>query len=129
MTDEELMNKAKEASANAHTPFTGFAVGAAAEFADGSVFTGCNVETSGYGSSLCAERNAMTVAVANGRTDVVKIAVYSPKSLDVVPCGVCRQWLWDFSGRDDIIILTQAENGLNVYTLKDLLPYPYNSVK
>jgi cytidine deaminase len=127
MTDEDLMNKAKEVSANAHTPYTGFAVGAAVLMSDGKVFTGCNVETSSYGSSLCAERNAMAAAIASGHKDVVKVAIYSPDSLDVIPCGTCRQWLLDFAGDNDITILTQAENGLHTYTIKQLLPHPYNS--
>ena len=127
MTDEELMNMAKKTSANAHTPYTKFAVGAAVLLSDGEVFTGCNVETSSYGSSLCAERNAIASAVAAGRKDIVKVAIYSPESLDVVPCGTCRQWLLDFAGDKDIVILTQGENGFNTYTIKQLLPHPHNN--
>ena len=129
MTDEELMNMAKKASANAHTPYTKFAVGAAVLLSDGTVFTGCNVETSSYGSSLCAERNAIAASVVAGHKDIVKIAIYSPDGLDTVPCGTCRQWLLDFAGNGDITILTQGENKLNTYTVKQLLPHPYNSVK
>ncbi len=126
MTDEELMNKAKEVSANAHTPFTKFAVGAAVLLSDGTVFTGCNVETTGYGSSLCAERNAVAAAIAAGHKDIVKVAIYSPEKIDVVPCGTCRQWLLEFSGKKDIIILTQGKKGLQSYTLSQLLPHPYS---
>ena len=58
MTDRELMSKAKQASLNAYVPYSRFAVGAAIECTDGTVFTGCNVENAALGSTICAERTA-----------------------------------------------------------------------
>ena len=56
MTDRELMTMAREASMNAYVPYSRFPVGAAIECADGSVYTGCNVENAALGSTICAER-------------------------------------------------------------------------
>lgn len=129
MTDKDLMLAAKKVSERAHAPHTGFSVGAAVLFSDGEVFCGCNVETFGYGSSLCAERNAIAAAVASGHSKgIVKIAVYSPHSSDVLPCGSCRQWITEFTDNDDIEIITEAEDGSIIkYSMKDLLPYPYRN--
>ena len=58
MTDRELMNIAKDASMHSYSPYSKFAVGAALECEDGTVFTGCNVENAAYGDTICAERVA-----------------------------------------------------------------------
>ena len=64
MTDRELLSRAKAASLNAYVPYSRFAVGAALECADGTVFTGCNVENAALGSTICAERTACCKAVS-----------------------------------------------------------------
>ena len=78
MTDRELMSRAKKASLNAYVPYSRFAVGAALECKDGTVFTGCNVENAALGSTICAERTACCKAVSEGQ--------------GVCPhCHLCRQ--------------------------------------
>ena len=90
-TNEELMNIAKEASKNAYCPYSKFSVGACLLYENGNVYSGCNVENSSYGLSLCAERNAISTAIASGETSKIsKIAIYSPKSAKCYPCGACR---------------------------------------
>ena len=66
MTDRELINLAKLASAKAYAPYSRFAVGAALECADGRVFTGCNVENGALGATMCAERVAVFKAISEG---------------------------------------------------------------
>ena len=74
MTDRQLINLAEQASRNAYVPYSHFAVGAALECRDGTVFTGCNIENAALGSTICAERTAACKAVSEGRRDFVRIA-------------------------------------------------------
>ncbi|MGC4251280.1 MAG: cytidine deaminase [Sphingobium sp.] len=90
-----LVEAAREAMANAHAPYSGFAVGAAVRLTDGTVVTGANFENASYGLSLCAETVALATVNAQGRlADVEAIAVAGGADESVVtPCGRCRQVL------------------------------------
>ena len=90
MTDRELMEKAELVSQNAYVPYSRFQVGAAIECADGSVFTGCNVENAALGSTICAERTAACKAVSEGHRDFKRIAIYAESKDYCMPCGACR---------------------------------------
>ena len=121
-----LLQQAKEAAKNAYAPYSNFPVGASALFESGATYTGCNVENASYGLSLCAERNALSTAIAQGeKTKLVAIAIYSPNMPSCVPCGACRQWLNEFSPDGKIIV--EKENGeIQTYMVKELLPYAFN---
>lgn len=99
--DEESVNLirlANEAAKKAYAPYSNFRVGAALLCADGSIFTGCNVENRSYGLTNCAERTALYKAVSEGHTDYRAIAIVSPDAQDPLPpCGACRQVLSEFS--------------------------------
>ena len=129
-TNEELMNIAKEASKNAYCPYSKFSVGACLLYENGNVYSGCNVENSSYGLSLCAERNAISTDIANNETSKIsKIAIYSPKSAKCYPCGACRQWLQEFEKGQDIQILLEDENGeILEYGINELLPHSFNLI-
>lgn len=129
-TNEELMNIAKEASKNAYCPYSKFSVGACLLYENGNIYSGCNVENSSYGLSLCAERNAISTAIASGETSKIsKIAIYSPKSSKCYPCGACRQWLQEFENGQDIQILLEDENGeILEYGINELLPHSFNLI-
>jgi cytidine deaminase len=92
MTDQELLELAREASANAYAPYSNFHVGAAALLRDGRVVTGVNVENAAYPLGICAERTAFSRAIAEGYRpgDFVLAAITAS------PCGGCRQWLAEF---------------------------------
>ena len=77
MTDRELINLAKSAAKNAYAPYSRFPVGAALECADGSVITGCNIESAALSCTICAERTALCKAVSAGHRHFRRIAVYS----------------------------------------------------
>ena len=77
MTDRQLMSAAKEASLNAYIPYSHFAVGAALECEDGTVYTGCNIENAALGSTICAERTACCMAVSEGQRKFRRIAIYA----------------------------------------------------
>lgn len=88
----ELREHARTVSERAHAPYSGFRVGAALQFADGTIVEGCNVENAAYGGTICAERAALVRSIAEGRdlADVVRIAVHVDGP-DGSPCGTCRQ--------------------------------------
>ena len=125
MTDRELLNLAQEASEKAYAPYSKFKVGAALECADGTVFTGCNVENAALGSTICAERTAACKAVSEGHRDFCRIAIFAEGENYCMPCGACRQFLSEFSG--DMEVLCAKAGGRYVsYPLSKLMPYTFN---
>jgi len=126
MTDRDLLNMARDAAKNAYVPYSHFPVGAALECADGSVFTGCNVENAALGSTICAERTAIVKAVSEGRREFVRIAVYGEGENYCMPCGSCRQVMAEFAGKTDMEILCTRSGGRYVsYKLSQLLPHTF----
>ena len=124
MNDRELLTLAKEASENAYAPYSRFQVGAALECLDGRVFTGCNIENSALGSTMCAERVAIYKAVSEGETQFYRIAVYGESEDYCMPCGACRQVMSEFS-QDMEVLCARASGGYVSYKLRDLLPHPF----
>lgn len=121
MTKEELCQKARDMIPMAYAPYSRFRVGAALECADGSVFTGCNIENAGYTPTICAERTAVFKAVSEGRRDFVRIAVAAETARFTAPCGVCRQVLNEFVS-DMEIVLVNDRGETRETTLRELLP-------
>ena len=124
MNDRELLRIAKEASLNAYVPYSGFPVGAALECADGTVFTGCNVENAAYGDTICAERTAVVKAVSEGRRRFTRIAIYGEGQGYCMPCGSCRQALAEFSPEMEVLC-AKAGGSYVSYSLTRLLPYTF----
>jgi cytidine deaminase len=120
MTDRDLYLLAQEALKNAYAPFSQFFVGAALLTKSGQVYTGVNVENSSLGATICAERTAFVKAISEGDREFSTIAVVSGKG-GVLPCGICRQFMFEFS--DDLRIITgDSADDLEVHTIKELLP-------
>ena len=127
MNYEELMQKAIEVSKNSYSPYSKFAVGACLMTSDGSIYTGCNFENSSYGLSICAERNAIGSAIADGKQNIKAIAIYSPNQDNCVPCGACRQVMHEFCKDDnDLEIILKNGEDLKIYTLAQLLPESFS---
>ena len=125
-TFESLIEEAKKVSENAYVPYSKFKVGACVLFESGNIYTGCNVENCSYGLSLCAERNALSTAVANGeKSKLLAVAIFSESMPECAPCGACRQWIYEFSP-DTKIILEKTDKTLNILDIKDLLPYTFS---
>ena len=121
-----LIEQACEVRSRAHAPASGFRVGAALLTGDGSVFVGCNVENKSLGLTQCAERSAVTAAVAAGQQDLKQLVVASDGG--VTPCGACRQVLAEFADLLSIhLVDTRDGNSQLVETveLADLLPRPF----
>ncbi len=129
-SNKELLELAKETSQRAYCPYSKFPVGACALFESGNYYVGCNVENSSYGLALCAERNALSTAIANGETSkLIKIAIYSPKSTKCFPCGACRQWVQEFSqGYNTEIILEDDNQECCSFFINDILPYAFSLI-
>ena len=123
---EELVRLAREVRERAFAPYSGFKVGAVVESGDGRVFTGCNIENSSYGLSLCAERIAVFKAISEGVRDLVRVAVIADAHSPVRPCGACRQVLSDILGGDAEVIMANLKGAIEVNLVRDLLPIPFD---
>lgn len=124
MTRNELKAAAVSMLERAYCPYSHFPVGAALECADGSVFTGCNIENAAYSPSICAERTAVAKAVSEGHRDFVRIAIAGTGEDFCVPCGVCRQVLSEFAPDLEIIALN-GQGEQRIFTLRELLPHSF----
>lgn len=120
-----LIQAAREAKKYAHAPYSKFRVGAALLTKDGHVHTGCNVENSSYGLTICAERTAIFKAISEGEKNFRAIAVVADETGFTPPCGACRQVLWDLAGNIDFIMVN-AKGRTQVKKLKQLLPYAFD---
>jgi cytidine deaminase len=117
----ELLDRAREAADAAYAPYSEYAVGAALRTADGTVYTGCNVENANYSNSLHAEEVALGSAIRDGHREFDRIAVSSAARDGVTPCGMCRQSLAEFCD-DSFVVVCEGEDGPVESTLGELLP-------
>ena len=128
MTDYQLISLAVDARKNSYSPYSGFRVGAALLGKSGKLYTGCNVENASYSATNCAERTAIFKAVSEGEREFEAIAIVGGQGDELLdfcaPCGVCRQVLAEFCGRDFRVVLGTPEN-YKCYTLDELLPYSF----
>ena len=128
MTDNELADLSIRALKNAYAPYSGFKVGAALLTKSGECFLGCNTENASFPAGICAERAAISAAVTAGFKEFKKIAISGGKNGVITdywtPCGVCRQVLSEFCGKDFKIITFNGKN-IKAYTLGELLPYSF----
>ena len=136
---DRLIAAARAAAANAHAPYSHFAVGAAVLLADDTIITGANFENASYGLSLCAETVAIATAGAAGRlADIMAIGVIggvmdengrATGVVPVTPCGRCRQVINEAAGvsRRDIPVHCGAAEGdiVHSYPISELLPHAF----
>lgn len=120
MEYKELYKMADAAKENAYAPFSEFRVGAALLTGSGKIYTGVNVENSSYGGTICAERTAFVKAVSEGERTFCAIAIAASGG-EALPCGICRQFMYEFEPELDVITGVDEEN-LRVQKLRDLLP-------
>ncbi len=129
MNISQLIEKAFAAREAAYIPYSGFAVGAALLTADGKIYTGCNIESSSYTPTNCAERTAFFKAVSEGERNFEAIAIVGglkEKKMGETqlcpPCGVCRQVMMEFCKPSFMVILAVSPNDYSIYTLEEMLP-------
>lgn len=123
---KNLIKKAKEMQNRAHAPFSNYKVGAAVRTETGELIGGCNVESSSYGLSCCAERTALFSAIAQGFNSFLEMAVVSDNGGS--PCGACRQIIWDVCGNIPIHICNK-DKIVMTKTTEELLPEPFDEQK
>lgn len=123
MTDVDwpsLRRAALEAMGNAYAPYSQFPVGAAAFVDDGRIVVGCNVENSSYGVGLCAECGLVSSLHATGGGSLVAFACVNAHGEVLMPCGRCRQLLWEHGGPD---LLLDTPEGIK--QMVDILPMAF----
>jgi cytidine deaminase len=98
-----LRAAAREAMAHAYAPYSNHPVGAAALVDDGRVVTGCNVENASYGLTLCAECGLVSTLHGTGGGRLVAFACVNGKGAPIMPCGRCRQLLWEHGGAELLV--------------------------
>jgi len=115
----ELVRHAITARQRAYAPYSNYHVGAAVLTSDGTIVMGCNVENAAYPATICAERVALTAAVAQGYRDFVAIAVATQNG--GTPCGICRQVMAEL-GPAMLVYITDAAGDFRTTTVAELLP-------
>ena len=125
MSDNDLIQKAIEMRSQALAPYSNYKVGAAILTKSGRIFGGCNIENSSYSLTMCAERVALFKAVSEGETKFKALSVSTNNA--GMPCGACRQVIWDICGNISILI---CNNKLITKTESiRLLPMPFDNTK
>ncbi|MFI6344469.1 cytidine deaminase [Streptomyces sp. NPDC050560] len=114
---QELREAARAAMSRAYAPYSGFPVGAAARVDDGRTVTGCNVENASYGVGLCAECGLVSQLLLTGGGRLTHFTCVDGKGELCMPCGRCRQLLYEFGGPALIM-----ETGSGLRTLAEMLP-------
>ena len=124
---EQLKPDAAEACAHAHAPYSHFPVGAALIARSGEIYSGCNVENSSFGLTICAERNALAQAIACGVRpgDVTGVLIYTPGAVAHAPCGACRQVMHELLSDDALVVSCCDEEAIRTWALADLMPEPF----
>ncbi|MDH3613332.1 MAG: cytidine deaminase [Gammaproteobacteria bacterium] len=129
MTDEELLDAARDVREKAYCPYSGFHVGAAIVDENDQVHVGCNVENAAYPQGSCAEAGAIAAMIAAGGTRIVTIAVAGGgenKTRACTPCGGCRQRIHEFADENTRIIVKDDDEDWHTFTMDDLLPSSFH---
>lgn len=123
----DLYARARSASDNAYSPYSGARVGACVMDDSGNVYSGCNVENSSYGLTQCAERNALAAAIAAGMRPGTAhtILIFATGFEALAPCGACRQVMSELMSEDALVVSCHSETDFRSWPLRELLPHPF----
>jgi len=125
MNPEELIARAVLVRENACAGYSHYKVGAALLASGGKVYTGCNIENSTYGLTVCAERVALWKALSEGERTFKQIAVVTSSEPPASPCGACRQLLWEYCGNINVI-LANVQGFRKTLDLAEIFPHPFD---
>ncbi len=117
-----LIDDARTVRENAYAPYSKFKVGAALRAADGTVYTGINVENVAYPEGTCAEAGAIAAMCAAGAREIAEVAVIADAPAPVPPCGGCRQKIAEFAGPDVVVTMGTMDGKILEMTVAELLP-------
>ena len=130
-TKRLLIERAIEVLPNSYAPYSNYNVGVAALFDSGKIYTGVNVENASYGAAVCAERNAIFRAAAEGERRLLALAVVGGPNGDIqneycTPCGICRQVMREFADPDSMVVIcAKSPDDYKDYALAELLPQSF----
>ncbi len=125
MNYKSLAEKAVEAKSKALATYSNFHVGAALITEDDKIYTGCNIESSSYSLTICAERTAIFKAISEGERKFKAIAVAGDTEGFISPCGACRQVISDLCGDIDVVLIN-SKNETKVMKTSELLPFAFS---
>ena len=123
MSKDKVVKEAIKMCGRAHAPFSNYKVGSAVEVKSGEIVGGCNIESSSYGLTCCAERVALFRAIAEGHSQFKSIAVATKNA--GMPCGACRQIIWEFCGKIPVYICNM-ENCVETISSNKLIPNAFD---
>lgn len=124
---ERLFEAATKVRERAHAPYSRFPVGAAVLYPGDVVVTGCNVENSSYGLSVCAERHALGFGVVQGLGRPLAVAIVVDTPTPCPPCGMCRQVMLEFAPKELPVRSRNLKGDEARYSLGELLPHAFTS--
>lgn len=124
---ETLKAAAVQAAARSYAPYSGFPVGAAVMGDGESVHAGCNVENASFGLTQCAERAALTAAIADGAApgSLQTLLIYTPGQRVHPPCGACRQVMHELMSADSVVVSCSDGPGIRIWSRSEHLPDPF----
>lgn len=125
MKTNELIELAKQARLAAVAPYSNFKVGAVVLTKSGKVYTGCNIENTSYGLTMCAERVALFKALSEGEREFLQIVIVGDTKRETYPCGACRQIMSEFAPHAEVICANVGGKAQS-YRMSDLLPHAFN---
>ena len=124
---KDLYKMALLAREKSYSPYSGHKVGAAIRTSNGKIYTGCNIENSSFGATVCAERVAIQKGISEqGPLQIVEIMVITDATPPWPPCGLCRQVIGEF-GKETTIYTANIEGNLETFSLNDLFPLAFTS--
>jgi cytidine deaminase len=126
VSEQQLIEAATRARDCALARYSNFCVGAAIEADDGTVYTGCNIESAAYELTMCAERVTIWKALSEGARRFRRIAVVADTERLTPPCGACRQLIWEFCG-DVPVLLANLRGDTQTHQMSELLPHPFDA--
>ncbi|HEY6191987.1 MAG TPA: cytidine deaminase [Bacteroidota bacterium] len=124
MNYQALAKAAKQAKKHSYSPYSRFRVGAALLAKSGKVYSGCNIESSSFSLTICAERTALFKAVSESEKSFSAMAIATDSEEFVSPCGACRQVIHDLAGNIELI-LVNSKGKTKSYKSGALLPVPF----
>lgn len=126
MNFEKLLKAAQQIKEKAYAPYSHFHVGAALLTPSGKMYSGCNVENTSYGLTICAERNAIFQMVNDGQQEISEILVIGDTDQFLPPCGACRQVIAEFASKDTIIYMCNRHGQFNQSTVSEIIPFSFS---
>lgn len=124
---QPLFKQAKQAMNRAYSPYSHVKVGATVYMSNGKSYSGCNIENSSYGGTICAERVAIFKAISENDTplEIKKVVIVTDATPPWPPCGICRQVIAEFSSKNTEIHLVNLEGAHKKFSFEQLLPQAF----